>query len=390
MSLNSRVKTSHHRLLFVLVIVLIYWATYSAYASMNNVVQDLASWQHLDPKLYPWLIIIAERISLVAAAFCMLDSLQAIHRQRWLFISLLGALSICLWIPFSIRLFPFISGLESIIFTLIEPWLQLYIPPALRATISALSIGLTGVFDISSAEFEDNWMTHLFRYRYFAVLFAILLLFFWRLSNSSKLNKGLPPMVYAPKSVIFLLTKHPYIFIAYFFAGLNYSLFDFTFVLAQEIISSGSLSPYQDTLYLGGIIVPIAMGVLADKKGIFKVLLCAAMVLIAVELITGMAFKLSVHTTILYFILAFIEGGLAITACSLSASLIGERLKTQGIFRSFAMSGMLFSLGILCSGYLYEFCAGSFFLTKIIIGVCNSILLILLWKSYRDDSTATG
>lgn len=184
------------------------------------------------------------------------------------------------------------------------------------------------------------------------------------------------------------MTKHPYIFIAYFIAGVNSSLFDFTYTLAKEVLPNMLPSNYQNMLYLGSIIIPIALGMLADKKGIFNTMLQAAVALIIVNFIAAILFKLSIKTHSIYFILAFIEGGLAISAATLSASLIGERLKTQGIFRSFAMSGMLFSVGYLCAGRIYEYSAGSFALTKLCIGLCNLILLALLWKSYTHDPTA--
>lgn len=382
---NNKLKAAHRRLLFVIVIVFIYWATYFAYASMGNVVQDYAVQHNLDPKLYPWLTIIAARVSLLATALCMLGSLQAIHRQRWVMIGLLAALAIFLCIPFTVHLYPFISGLESIIATLIKPWLQLYIPPALRATISGLSMGLTGVFDISSAHMEDSWMTHLSRYRYLAILFVILLLLFWRLSHQSGGNKHTPSLHQTPKSLKFLLTQHPYIFIAFFFSGVNCCIFDYTFTLAKEALPNAPAENYQYALYLGSIFLPIGLGVLADKKNIFTVMLGSAVALIAINFITAFCFKFSVTTTSVYLILAFIEGGLAVSATTLSGSLIGERLKTQGIFRSFAMSGILFDIGSLFSGRIYEFCANSFFATKIGIGLINVILITLLWKCYRKD-----
>lgn len=385
---NTWIKTHHHRLLFIMVIVFIYWATYFAYASMGNVVQDYAIRHNLDPKLYPWLTIIAARISLVATALCMLGSLQAINRQRWILIGLLAALVIFLCIPFTVHLYPFISGLESIISTLIKPWLQLYIPPALRATISGVSMGLTGVFDITSANMEDSWMEHLSRYRYLAIIFVVLLIFFWQLSHQSNRNKHSPTLHQAPKSILFLLTQHPYIFIAFFFSGVNCCIFDYTFILAKEVLPNASAEHYQYALYLGSIFLPIVLGILADKKSIFMVMLGSAILLIAINFITAFCFKFSITSSGVYLILAFIEGGLAISATTLSASLIGERLKTQGIFRSFAMSGILFDIGSLFAGRIYEFCANSFFTTKIGIGFMNIILVTMLWKYYQKDRVA--
>lgn len=383
--LPHKFRIAPHRLLFVIVIVFIYWATYFSYASMANVAQDYVVQHQLDPKLYPWFTIIAARVSLVATALCMLGSLQAINRQRWILIALLAALAIFLCIPFTVDLYPFISGLESIISMLIKPWLQLCIPLALRATISGLSTGATGIFDISSVIMEDSWVAHLSRYRYLAIIFAVLLIFFWRLSHQSTHNKHSPSLRQTPKSLKFLLIHHPYVFIAFFFSGVNCCIFDYTLILAKGALPNASPENYQYAMYLGGIFLPIGLGILADKKSIFMVMLGSAIALIVINFITAFSFKLSVNTTSIYLILAFIEGGLAISATTLSNSLVGERLRTQGIFRSFAMSGILFDIGNIFSGRIYEFCANSFFAIKICIGLINIVLIALLWKCYQKD-----
>ncbi len=381
---NKMNNKNNDRLRFIAIIIAIYWASYFGYIVMANVTQSYIFQQHLDPQRYPWLNIIALRMALLVTLLNLLTSFQAIHRQRSLLIVIMALLVAGLCLPFSLNSYPFVSALENLCEIFMSPWLQLYVPPAFRATISGISTGFTGIFDLSSTLMENNWRNYLAPYYRLAGILLVLLILFWHFSGKKQLQT-LIKTKQTPRSFYYIVTKHFYIFIAFLFAGLNLSIFNYTFLLAKEVLPHAAAQYYQNALYIGSIIGPIIAGRLADKKDIFFILMLSASFLIVIKLIEAAIFKITLPTSIPYYFLAFIEGGLAPSVATLGAALIGERLRTQGIFRSFALSSLFFNVGSLLAGRIYQFGATSFFLTKITMASGDIILVLLLWLFYQKN-----
>jgi len=57
---------------------------------------------------------------------------------------------------------------------------------------------------------------------------------------------------------------------------------------------------------------------------------------------------------------------------------MGERLLNEGIFRSFAVSNIAYSVGVMLVGNIYIHFIHSFVLTKLSIGIANLIFLSIL------------
>lgn len=380
-------KENKYRLQMVVLISILYWIAYFTSVTMGNVFQDYAIAHHFNSDLYPRMQIVALRVSFVVLFLCLLKQLQSIKFQRCLLIVAMSLLVIELVLPLSLKLYPFMLGIQGVIVLLTDPWLQLYVPPALRATIGGLSVGLTGILDLSSVMIESDWSQHPYRYHVLAIVFFFILIWFWRVSNKKELKTS-DEIKQSPTSIRILLTKHTYIFIAFLFGGLNTSIFSYTYLVAKEVLPHFAAQNYQYVLYIGAIIGPIVIGRVADRKGIFFITIVSACLLVMCKLVEACFFELSVNTPIIYYVLAFIGAGLAVGASTLALSLVGERLLTQGIFRAFAISNLFFDVGCLMAGRIYEYFAGTFFLTELSMIFVDIFLILFLWKAYKKQQRA--
>lgn len=369
---------------FIFLLAIIYWMAYFTVVSMGNVFQAYIFEHHLSPALYPELNIMAFRIALLGTVLMYLKRLQSIQSQRWLFIFVVLLLALGLSMPISLGLYPFITGLERIVTSLIQPWIQLFVPAAFRATVSGTIMGGTGVLDFLSAMIETSWSWHLSRYHYLTIFFGVAMILFWRLSYTEEKRINIVEKQ-SPQNLSTLLTQHPYIFIACFLGGLNTAIFGYTFLLAKEVLPQMSTQDYQYMLYLGGIIGPIVVGRLADKKGIFRMLIFFACWLVVNKLLQALCITISSKPAA-YYITAFMESGLAVSVSTLGLALIGERLKTQGIFRAFAVSNVFFYVGNLAASRIYKYFVDSFFLTNLSMGLVNIFFILLLWKFYHKEN----
>lgn len=379
-------KISRYRLLFVWLTSVIFLAAYFIFVSTGNVFQNYAFEHHLDRHIFPYMNIVAMRISTVLIALCLLNTLQSIEYQRYFILALLFFLGVGLLVPLSLTSYSIVSGLSQVIFSLTEPWRQLYAPPALRATIEGITEGLTGVFDLTGMSIERRWSHHLALFHYVAPIVITLMIVFWQLTRKLK-YVTISKITQTPQSLSDLFTKHPYIFIACLFGGINESIFSYTFILGKEALPHFSPQYYQCALYAGSIIGPILMGRLADKRGIFLICLISGISLTVIKMLTAF-FSLpfnAIFQPYPHYILAFIEGGLSASIWVLSVAFVGERLRTRGIFRAFAMSNIFFGLGCLIGGRFYEYFSFSFMQTELSIGMLNIILMILFWFFFKHE-----
>lgn len=187
-----------------------------------------------------------------------------------------------------------------------------------------------------------------------------------------------------------LLTQYPYVFIAFFAGGLNESLFDYTFVLGKEVLPHNAAQTYQYILYTAAIFVPIIIGPIADKKGIFLTLIASLFILVFNKFLQAFYFQTAFKGLLPYYISGFVGSGLSVNISTLSVALVGERLRNQGIFRAFAVIGIVFDIGQLTGGHIYEYFSNSFFLTNISMGIINFLLFLFLWKYYKKGKFERG
>lgn len=357
---------------FVILTSLIYLLGYAVFVFSNNVFQYDISSLHLNAHLFPHLGMIATVITMSILFLCFLEKLQNLNYQFILISSLVFVLII---IPVTIDTFPFISGFSNAVYNLTEPWRQLYVPPAIRATMEGITTGITGILSVRSVRLESYWAIEIIRYRYVVVVIGIGMFFFWWLKNALKNSELKEAVAQKPESSWQLFVKYPYIFIICFISGLNQGLFNYSYFLGQEILPSTSISTYQYIIYISSIISPILIGRIADKYGIFFITLTISILLTCCKWISsGMAF-MHVTLPIYYLIITGIEAGLTSCLWMLSASLIGERLRTKGIFRSFALSNIAFASGLFSCGLVYNYFSDSFAWTKFCMSVFNALLI---------------
>ncbi len=288
--------------------------------------------------------------------------------------------------PLSFTSYPAMAGFSNAIFDLTEPWRQFFAPPGLRATIEGVTEGLTGVIDISTVALEQSWSHHLSRYHYIAPIFLLLLLFFWILGRKlvhAKFATHQQDII--PKSILQLLKQYPFIFIACLFGGINTSIFNYTLFLIKSNAPHVAVQNYQYSIYLGSIIGPIILGRIADKKGIFNTLIYSSIMLIIIRsFIMGF---LELHITSFHgcYVLTFFVGCLTATIWTLIVSLVGERLRNQGIFRSFAISNIIFQIGFIIASNIFRYYNSPFHITKFLLLFIDIVLVSIMWNFYKKD-----
>lgn len=169
---------------------------------------------------------------MVILALCFLKQFQQIKYQR---ILLCIATSLMFLLPVSLKTAPLIIGVHSAICALAIIWCQLYVPSAIRATTAGITGGIMGLLIIRSTTIQERWDESVIHYTWASgVLVVCVALASWfsvRL-NHSTINKTV--VWRAPDSILKLIKRYPYIFIASILAGFNGAMFSYTYFLAIE------------------------------------------------------------------------------------------------------------------------------------------------------------
>ncbi len=365
-------KTRQLQLLFVALTSVIFIISYAIFSFGSNLFQFEIFKLNMSSNEFPLLNIISLFIMMGIMFLCFFERFQLLNYQLVLMISLILTLAA---LPLSFETFPVITGFSNGIYNLTEPWRQLYVPPAIRATVEGITEGFLGFMDIRSVTMESFWDTEIERYRYITLVLAVCAFLFWWLTQSLKQTELTEKIVQAPESILNLILKYPYIFIICFAAGLNEGLFNYTYFLGKEILPKNYIATYQYVIYVSSIFVPMLIGKMADKYGIFFMVVLTSLLLIGCKFLSSVMALLHVPTPMYYLVIVFLESGSTVSIWMLSASLIGERLHTKGIFRSFALSNVAFGAGNATCGGIYALFSESFGLTKLSTGLLNTCLL---------------
>lgn len=366
---------------FVIVITIIMSLAYAIFISSVNVFQQYTITHHFSTLKYSHDTIVSARIVMLIMAFNLFKPLQNPNYQRFL-LSILILLLLVL--PVSMETYSMLSGFSNAVVELSKAWFQLYVPPAWRATFAGLLTAISSLIKIRSTTIEKYWAEAIFHKYILASILTFCLFFFWKYSRKlEKLNKKVQSPQIMADSIILLIVNNPYIFLTALVAGFNSGIFYYTYFLGQEALPNTSAQLYQYIIYSGGIFCPLFIGYAADKHGIGFITICAAlMVTICKFLEASLAFT---HITlpIYYYCLAFIEAGLVASLWTLSASLIGEKLLGQGVFRAFAISALVINLGTVIYERIYNHFSYSFMFTKLSVGTVNGLFLLLLYYFYK-------
>lgn len=379
-----------HVLAFVLITCLMFEAAYAIFTMIENIAQSFIIAHHINDAKYPALNVLASRVLTLFMLICLLKRFQQLKYQRILMSISLILLILLLFIPISSQTYPFISGISSAIFNLTEPWRQLFVPPAIRTTVEGFTEGLTSAFDLLGVFVEKDWSPAKHDYRYIAACLSIILVLFWWLSPSIAPIKS---TAHSQSTVLLLknlFVQYPYIFVASFLAGFNETIFSYSAIIAHEILPSIPGKTYQNIIYISGFLMPILVGPLADKYGIYLSLIVVSIGIMFIKLITMLLLSAHVTTFLFYYITVFFEAGFCASLWTLDAALLGERLRYVGIFRSFAICNIVFSLGVRLASRLYEWFSFSFITIQLTMAlICATGIGILGWFYWREKNTSS-
>lgn len=369
---------------FLFVISIILCLAYAIFISSVNVFQNYTYVHHIDQSIYAGHTLMSFRLMTFIIALNLLSKFQDMNYQRIL-ISML--IIILLVIPVSLTTYPIISAFSNAVVELAKVWLQLYVPSPVRATFAGALSGAGSLIKIRSTTIEKHWAEAVSHKYIIASIMTVFLFFFWKLTLKFQAIKNIDDSPKLPfESISRLLLNHPYVFFASFVIGFNSAMLYYSFLLGQAALPGQPAQIYQYILYSGGIISPVIIGRIADKYGISLIIIYAIFILTLCKFINvTLAF---VHCTnpVYYYIVVFIEAGLASGLPALGISLVGQKMRLNGVFRSFALSSIIINTGILAYNRIYVIFSYSFLSTKMAIGVVNILFLFLLWYFYKQNN----
>ncbi|MDP3705034.1 MAG: hypothetical protein Q8R24_03890 [Legionellaceae bacterium] len=378
------VKLKRLQILFVILIFIIILFSYGIFISSTNFFQKYISTQHLDVSVYTKLSNTSFRLMTLIMILTLLTKFQQLNYQRVLMAVLMLSLLI---VPVSMETFPIISACSNALNRLGEAWFQIFVPVSLRGTLTGIMGGLTGLINLRSIGIEEaawNFLIH--REHAISIILIISFFFFWYVTvkldnlNIEKDTKKLDPI-----SIMHLMVKYPYIFLTCFLIGFNGGMFYYTINLISEVLPNQQPQTYQYVIYTSGIISPLFIGRLADKCGIAFMVICSIVTLIISSFMSVGLALLKVNIPILFYLLAFIKGGVASSLWALGYALIGENLRNKGVFRSFSISTIVINIGIIVYGRVYAKFSDSFELTQLFVGLINLIVFCLLCFTYKNQ-----
>lgn len=368
---------------FMIVMMTMYCLSYAIWVSSINLFQHYVTDHGLASAVYYDRTIFSIRIMILVIGLNLLAKFQNQNYQRILMLILVIA---TLLLPVSLKTYPLLAGFNDTITELGKAWFQLYVPPAFRATLAGLLTSFTGLIKIRSTTATQYWEQAIIHKYILASILTILLFFFWKFTlKLQKIEQEHHPSVtkHAPDNIVKLLRKNPYIFITCFVFGFNNGIFYYTFLLGAAALPDKAPEVYQYIMYAGSILGPVVIGRFADKFGIALIsMYVIALITFCKFLNFSLAFT-EITTSHYFYIVAFIEAAFAASLSSLNVSIVGERLRNRGIFRSFAISTIIYSLGALLYGRVYLKFSDSFVSGQLVIGVINIFFFILLCFFYK-------
>ncbi len=370
-------KEERTRFFFAIINSLIILLGYVIYINASNLFQVHFSERH-DLAEYARLSIFGSLVTGAIMMVSFLKKMQRLYYQRFL----LGVLILVLLVlPVSIYTYPMISGLSYATLNLANAWRQLYVPNVVRGAITGITTGLTGIIDLNSIEIEYSWAKDIVRYHYVLASLVVCLFLFWRLSlklNNTKIT--IEQEKIKIESLYTVIKKYPYVFLCCFLGGFNETIFYYTYILGGEALPNLPITTYQYIFCFGGIVVPMITGFIADRFGMFRMLIATILILVICKLFDAILAFSGITLAIPYYITAFIEAGLS--SSSLSLALLGESLAAKGVFRLMAFGVMLLSFGAACCSYCYGQFIGSFVLTKLCMSIINIFFVGLILYLY--------
>jgi len=377
-------KSKKLRLSFVTLTSVIFLVGYFVFNATDNVFQIYVPQHHLSYELFAKLNIRSGRWAFIIMAVCLLKSFQNLTYQRYLMLALLTTLLFFLLASISLETYPYISAISNAIYCLTEPWRQLYVPSALRGSVEGITESLTGVIDLSVIGIEARWEKHLGRFHSLIIVIAICFLFFWLLTILLEKNVRMQSTQHTTK-IVDLIVQNPSIFIFCGLGGINEGMYSYVYIFAEEALASMPPQYYQYICAISGIIGPVVLGMIADKKGFFSVAIFSAISLMICKFIYVVLMFSQITSPMAYYTTVFFESAFATSVVALSITLIGDRLNNQGIFRSFTLSNIFFGVGMLITARLEGWTSPSLWKMKLTMGCVNGVLIAVILYFYRQE-----
>ena len=149
---------------------------------------------------------------------------------------------------------------------------------------------------------------------------------------------------------------------------------------------SSFVQSYLFAACIGSILLPLVLGPIADKKGIFSVSITLCYLLILINGIYAGLYATNITQPFFYYTIVFIETGLSLSLSSLTIALIGEHLRSKGIFRSFALSNLIFGIGTIINTRLLNLFIENLTYYRIGIAIAGTALIAIIYYCHKRET----
>ena len=365
---------------FILVITAISINAYFIFTETSNFFQDLLGTEKKSPTTFIFENQIGICILITILAFILNSKFEELGRQKYLLL-ILGFINIFLHI--NLDFYPFILGINNAITTLTSAWIQTFCPPALRGFISGQIEALYSVIDLLSVYIKHLWdldidLAHVSSY---TILFLMVLGFYIFTKISIKINKTPKPENLLAFHL--LVKKYLFLFLACLMVGINQGVFSFSYEIAEIVLPNDPPKIFQYCVTFSSVLFPFLFGVLGDKFGLMRTLFFSLISITIVHFSNALAVYFDISESIVYYSIYSLDAGLSAFVEGILMAVFGKYLLKQGLFRSFALFGILINLGSILCGVIYEKFSPDFGAYQLFVGLANASLLTLLWLSYQ-------
>lgn len=348
----------------------------------------------------------------VVVAILSLNLLEQFQRVQYQINLLFLLIVVFLFVHISLTNYFVLLGIARTLYVLNQAWIQRYVPPKIRASIAGIVMSLTGLIDLRSTMTQSFLSSDFVKGEYIRWGLAFCFILFWICVR--RMNIIAPPIkqsksLLKPKHtirslcsliikrlkldahcVISIILSNPIIMIIFFLGGLNTTLIYYAYAMAKITLPHNPPEYIQYAIYLGATTIPFIVGRLGDRFGIYSVLISDLTLQVLCTFFIGFASLVPLKTPMIYYVVAFLESGLASGSFVLAYAMIGSRIQATNLFRAFTI-GMLFNyLGSYLYGFIFYTFSKSFSMIKLMGGSINLIGLILFLYFYCSNRELTS
>jgi len=374
-------KTISVVFLMMTLIVIINLIAYFIAGESSNYIQDFIAAKHQSSQVFTHLNQLSLLLMGAVLIFNMQMFMQDMQPQKYL---LLLLCAINLFLPLTVDYYALLSAINNAITLLTNAWLQLFCPATIRGMVSGLLTAIYGVLDIFDTYIENEGLfvkqaLHISA----VVMFGVVIWMSWQLK---KLSPQLIAQIKPQKNSAIdeLLKRYLFVFLSCILVGLNCGIFYYTYNDALMILPDMHPQIFQYMVNIVSVLAPFIFGFIADRYGYMQIQMKLFYLITLVHFLNSLVEILGYHSIYTLYGLSFIDCALANCIWVTIIAICGEYFLSQGLFRSFALYGILYSLGNFFCDLIYAKFSASFANYQFFVGLVNVLFLIVIFINFKQ------